>query len=161
MSLIATLSEALDHAHRSGLPHGGLSPEAIQLVNLPPGEDTLFAAWPIVHYYGFAPLLGPGDLTRSATYAPTAAAASEPNGDDFYALAGILQALLTGVPPNDDAAEASLNALPEGLAATLRRARAADPATRFSSGADLVLALRDASVTARRDEDQPRRQPAR
>jgi hypothetical protein len=154
LSLIATLCEALDHAHRSGLPHGGLSPEAIQLVNLPPGEDTLFAAWPIVHYHGFAALLGPGDTTSSAAYRPTVAAASNPSADDFYALAGILQALLTGVPPNDEAAEAALDALPEGLAATLRRARAADPTTRFGSGADFVLALRDASATARRDEDQ-------
>lgn len=155
LSLIATLCEALDHAHRSGLPHGGLSPEAIQLVNLPPGEDTLFAAWPIVRYHGFAALIGPGEVPVTATYQPPAAVASkEPNGDDFYALAGILQALLTGVPPTDDGAETALNALPEGLAAALRRARAIDPATRFSSGADFIMALRDASVAARRNEDQ-------
>ena len=155
LSLIATLCEALDHAHRNGLPHGALSPEAIQLVNLPPGEDTLFAAWPIVRYHGFAALIGPGEVAITAAYIPTAAAASgEPNGDDLYALAGILQALLTGVTPASDEAEAALNALPEGLAATLRRARAADPATRFSSGADFVLALRDASASARRSEDQ-------
>ncbi len=155
LSLIATLCEALDHAHRSGLPHGALSPEAIQLVNLPPGEDTLFAAWPIVRYHGFAALIGPGEAALSAAYTPTAGTASgDPNGDDFYTLAGILQALLTGVPPADDAAEAALNTLPEELTTTLRRARAADPAARFSSGADFVLALRDASAAARRNEDQ-------
>ena len=155
LSLMATLCEALDHAHRSGLPHGALSPAVIQLVNLPPGEDTLFAAWPIVRYHGFAPLLGPGEAAITAAYLPTAEAASgDPNGDDFYALAGILQALLTGVPPAADGAEAALNTLPEGLATTLRRARAADPAARFSSGADFVLALRDVSAAARRNEDQ-------
>ncbi|HEY8598426.1 MAG TPA: hypothetical protein VIL85_08340 [Thermomicrobiales bacterium] len=155
LSLIATLCEALDHAHRGGLPHGALSPEAIQLVNLPPGEDTLFAAWPIVRYHGFAPLIGPGETAIAVAYIPAAGAASnEPKGDDFYALAGILQALLTGVSPADEGAEAALNTLPEGLAATLHRARAADPAARFNSGADFVLALRDASTAARRNEDQ-------
>ncbi|MGN6700618.1 MAG: hypothetical protein ACTHMR_20880, partial [Thermomicrobiales bacterium] len=60
LGLIATLCETLDHAHHQGLAHGGLTPDAIRLTNLPPGQDALHAAWPILHEYGFRPLLGAG-----------------------------------------------------------------------------------------------------
>src|SRR6188508_3715629 len=53
LGLLATLGDALDYAHRRGLDHGELTPEAIQLVNLPPGEDTLYAAWPLLLNFGF------------------------------------------------------------------------------------------------------------
>ena len=39
----------------------------IRLVNLPPGEDTLYAAWPILLYYGFAGIVG---LTAEAAPSP-------------------------------------------------------------------------------------------
>ncbi len=155
LSLIATLCEAMDHAHRLGLPHGNLTPEAVQLANLPPGEDTLFAAWPIVRYHGFAALIGPGEGgDRSPYAAPEDATGAGSSSGDRYALAAILYALLTGAPPVADAMTAPPDTLPGGLATTLRRALAADPASRFGSGADFVLALRDASAAARRNDDK-------
>ncbi len=152
LSLIATLGEALDHAHRQGLPHGNLTPAAIQLANLPPGEDTLFAAWPIVRDHGFAPLLG-GAAAQSPYRAPGATSGGS-RGDDLYALAAILHALLTGAPPTSGENLEGHEHLPEGMAAILRRALAADPASRYASAADFILALREASAIARRNEEK-------
>lgn len=153
LSLIATLGEALDHAHRLGLPHGNLTPAAIQLANLPPGEDTLFAAWPIVRQHGFARLLGSGAAAQSPYRAPEATPEGS-SSDDLYALAAILHALLTGAPPTSADNLAENESLPEGMAVTLRRALAADPASRYASAADFILALREASAITRRNEEK-------
>lgn len=154
LGLTATLCDALDHAHRLGLAHGGLTPDTIQLVNLPPGEDTLYAAWPILLYYGFAGTLGSAVDSSPSPYAPPEGNPGEaPIRADLYSLAGVLHVLLTGVPPAVGGDETALATLPAGLAATLRRALAADPAERFGAGSDFVLALRDASTADRRGAD--------
>ena len=154
LSLIATLGEALDHAHRQGLPHGDLTPAAIQLANLPPGEDTLFAAWPIVRYHGYARLLGGGETPENAAYRAPEATGEGSSSGDLYALAAILHTLLTGTPPAAGGAPSESDDLPEGMAATLRRALAPDPASRYATAADFILALREASAIARRNEDK-------
>jgi serine/threonine-protein kinase len=155
LGLIATLGDALDHAHRQDLAHGELTPEAIQLVNLPPGEDTLYAAWPLLHNFGFAPLVGPSALEGSIAdaYRPPEAHVEDPSQADCYALAGILHALLTGVPPKPGGDPAALATVAESYAAVLRRALSADPAERYASCPDLLVALRDAAAADRRHDD--------
>ncbi len=154
IGLVATLCDALDHAHGLGLAHGALAPETIQLVNLPPGEDTLYAAWPFLLCYGFADILGPtGDTPRASPYTPPEEDGSaDPRRADLYALAGVLHVLLTGIPPIVGGAAEALATLPPALAAIMRRALAAEPTERFGTGAELVLALRDAVASERRGE---------
>ena len=154
LGLIATLCETLDHAHHQGLAHGGLTPDAIRLTNLPPGQDALHAAWPILHEYGFRPLLGAGGPPSSdlAAYLPPEGAGDDSARADIYALAAILRALLAGAPATTNNGEAP-PILPEALAATLRRALAPEPRMRFGSGAELLAALREAMSADRRDDD--------
>jgi hypothetical protein len=155
LGLIATICEALDQAQRLDLPHGGLTPAAIQIVNLPAGEDSLYAAWPLLLYHGYAPLLH--DVAKGATapYAPPVAAEGALRGrDDIYALAGVVEQLLTGRPPGTAPAEGAPAALPEAILAILDRARATEPSARFATGADFLLALREAAATDRRGEEQ-------
>ncbi len=155
LGLIATLCEALDQAHRRDLPHGRITPAAIQIVNLPAGEDSLYAAWPLLLYHGYAPLLHDVADAVATPYAPPIAAEGALRGrDDIYALAGVVEQLLTGgapgtAPENDDAVT-----LPEAVVAVLDRARAVEPTARFATGADFLLALRDAATTDRRGEEQ-------
>jgi hypothetical protein len=154
LGLIATLCEALDHAQRLSLPHGGLTPAAIQIVNLPPGEDSLYAAWPLLLYHGFAPLLPEDADVVPSPYAPPVAAEGALRGrDDIHALAGVLEQLLTGRVPGTAPEDGGV-ALPEMIAAVLGRARAVEPGARFASGADFLSALRDAAAVDRRGEEQ-------
>jgi len=153
--LVATLCEALDQAHRRDLPHGGLSPAAIQIVNLPAGEDSLYAAWPLLLYHGYAPLLqGAADAVISPYAPPTAAEGALRGRDDIYALAGVLEQLLTGSAPGTAAENSAAAALPAVVVAVLARARAAEPTARFATGAEFLQSLRDAAATDRRGEEQ-------
>lgn len=155
LGLIATLCETLDQAQRLDLPHGGLTPAAIQIVNLPPGEDSLYAAWPLLLYHGYIPLLRDAAEVAASPYAPPTAAEGALRGrDDIYALAGVVEQLLTGSAPGTAPADGGTVALPELVVAVLDRARAAEPSARFATGADLLLALREAAATDRRGEEQ-------
>jgi hypothetical protein len=155
LGLIATLCETLDHAHHQGLVHGGLTPDAIRLTNLPPGQDALQASWPILHEYGFVPLLGAGEPGSPdlAAYQPPEETSNEGTRADIYALAAILRALLAGKPAAASEGEAAPT-LPEALDTTLQRALAAEPRARFGSGAEFLAALREAMSADRRDDDE-------
>ncbi len=155
LGLIATLGEAIDYAHRLGQPHGRLTPDAIQLTNLPPGEDTLFAAWPIIRYYGFASLLTiPPEADSPYQQPAREEAAASPESDDRYALAAILYALLTGTPPDAEQTLPGLATLAEELASPLRRALSPDPANHYGTAAEFILALREGSAAARQNEEK-------
>ncbi len=155
LGLIATLCEALDQAHRRDLPHGGITPAAIQIVNLPAGEDSLYAAWPLLLYHGYAPLLHDVADAVATPYAPPIAAEGALRGrDDIYALAGVVEQLLTGGAPENASENDDAVTLPEAVVAVLDRARAVEPTARFATGADFLLALRDAATTDRRGEEQ-------
>lgn len=155
LSLLATLGDALDYAHRLDLAHGELTPEAIQLANLPPGEDTLYAAWPLVLNFGFAGLIGPNALEGSIAdaYLPPGEFGGPDKRADVYALAGLLHLMLTGAPPKVGGDPEALTGVGDGYAAVLRRALGANVADRYQSCPDLLVALRDAAAAERRSED--------
>lgn len=155
LGLLATIGDALDFAHRKDLAHGELTPESIQLVNLPAGEDTLYAAWPLLISFGFAALLGPNALEGSIAdaYRPPEDDVEQASQADCYALAGVLHVLLTGVPPKVGGDPAALATVSDGYAAVLRRALSADRAERYASCPDLLVALRDAAAAERRHDD--------
>ena len=155
LGLIATIGDALDFAHRQDLAHGGLTPDAIQLLNLPPGEDTLYATWPMLLQLGYAAAIGPNASAGSiadAYHAPAGAEGAVPH-TDCYALAGVLHTLLTGVPPQVDGDPTALATLSDGFATVLRRALSAAPDERYASCPELLLALRDAAAADRRDDE--------
>lgn len=155
LGLLATIGDALDFAHRAEVAHGELTPEAIQLVNLPPGEDTLYAAWPLVLNVGYAGLIGPNALVGSIadTYRPPEDF-DEPSAQaDCYALAGVLHLLLTGVPPVAGGDATALATIGDGYATVLRRALSAAPGERYASCPNLLVALRDAATAERRNDD--------
>jgi len=155
LGLLATLCEALDQAHRLARPHGGITPAAIQIVNLPVGEDSLYAAWPLLLYHGYAPLLRDIAAAPASPYAPPVAAEEAQRGsDDIYALAGVVEQLLTGKVPGSAPDDSAAVTLPEAVVAVLARARAATPSARFATGADFLQALREAAVTDQRGEEQ-------
>ena len=155
IGLVATLCEALDQAHRLDLPHGGLSPATIQLANLPAGEDSLYAAWPLLLYHGYAPLLhGVADTSASPYAPPTAAEGALHGRDDIYALAGVVERLLTGRAPGAAPDDGEAAPLPAVVAAILDRARSVEPTARFASGAEFLQALRDAAATDRHGDGQ-------
>ncbi len=155
LGLIATIADALDFAHRQDLAHGGLTPDAIQLVNLPPGEDTLYATWPMLLHFGYVAVIGPNALPGSIAeaYQPPVSEGGTAARADGYALAGVLHTLLTGVPPQVGGDATALATLSTGFATVLRRALSADADERYASCPELLLALRDAAAADRRDDE--------
>lgn len=156
LRLAATTGDALDYAHRRGLVHGGIAPGAIQLLNLPPREESLDATWPLLGDFGFAQIAG-SLATAHPALAPYQPPERGPGVDrvraDLYALAGVLVAALIGAPPTLDGVGRGA-ALGTELAATLDRALALDPGDRYSSGAELMLALSEAVVADGREQHE-------
>ncbi len=153
------IAAGVDHAHQSGLVHGGLKPQQVVL----DGQDH-----PLVTDFGLAPLRWPrpDGVTvvvpeRDAAYAapelvtggaPTAAA-------DRYAFATIAYELLTGETPFQgephDLMNAQLDATPPApsqlnpaltheIDRVLQRGLAKDPRARWLSCTEMVDALADA-----------------
>lgn len=157
LRLIALLSDALDHAHRQGLAHGGVTPGSIHLTSLPPGRDTLYAAWPLLGNFGLAGIADHsiGAHPAVAPYRPPehGLAGSNPMQADLYALAAVLVTMLTGEPPEQQEDRVTAVSLSPGVGTVLQRALALNPRERFGSGAEFVLALQDAIAVDERGTD--------
>ncbi|HET8631754.1 MAG TPA: family 16 glycoside hydrolase [Thermomicrobiales bacterium] len=152
LRLVAALGDALDYAHRQGLAHGGLTADTILLANVLPGDDVFHDAWPFLADFGFLGLASDAGagivLPELPPHAPEAGDARRspfPSAaPDLYALAAVLAELLTGARPGAADAAAARAGLPPALGGVLARALAPEPADRYASGAELVLALQEA-----------------
>ncbi|HZD24396.1 MAG TPA: BTAD domain-containing putative transcriptional regulator, partial [Acidimicrobiia bacterium] len=128
LTLIDQVGEALSHAHRSGVTHGGLKP-----------ENVLFDDAGAAHLGDF-PILP----WREGPYvAPEVRQAQEPTSQsDIYAFGLIIHELLTGSLPPDGRPSRLL--APE-LQDAIKNATATDPRNRFDRVEDLVRAVRRAT----------------
>src|SRR5438046_5946190 len=126
LRIFEQVASALDYAHRRGVAHGALTPDAIIV-------DA--NEWALVGDFAMRGLLDA---------APDGARANEPAaGADQRALAAIAQHCLTGVPIGDGppAPDDGLPGLPVHVSQALRRALSSRQADRFPSVVDFVAAL--------------------
>jgi serine/threonine protein kinase len=158
MTILEGVAAGLDHAHRGGVVHGSLRPDAILL-----GPDVR----PLLADVGLESLRRPPgalspDLTgeRAAYLAPEqAAAAVATAASDRYALATLAYHLLTGRTPfagdPDDVLRDHLHGTPRppsqvnprlgpAVDRVFSRGLAREPDVRWQTGAQLVAALREA-----------------
>lgn len=155
--------DALDAAHRRGVVHRDVKPGnlmvqdgpdgvAVQLVDFGAAETEAGAARRVTPIESGAPLGTP------AYVAPEQIQGRGEPASDLYALGGTLFRLLTGRDPYPVSAPAVYRAhleepvptlppaVPEALAAVVRRALAKRPADRFASAASMAAALRVAGA---------------
>lgn len=146
-------AEGLAHAHRAGIVHGALRPEALWL-SAASERATLK-----VGDLGIAPVL-PVEATAAPAYlTPEQARGGPPDArSDVYSLGTLLYELLIGVPPFnlsdlERAAEKHLRArpvpprlvrpeIPAALETIVLRCLAKAPEARFANAGDLAEALR-------------------
>ncbi len=104
VALLATVAEAVQHAHEKGIIHRDLKPANIMLQG---------SKRPVVMDFGIAKLLGkgagmtqPGTLVGTPSYMPPEQAGEEPDKigphSDVYSLGAILYNLLSGKPPFEE-----------------------------------------------------------
>jgi len=153
LALARQAAEGLGHAHRAGIVHGALRPEALRLSAA--SERATLKAGDL----GIAPVL-PVEATAAPAYlTPEQARGDPPDArSDVYNLGTLLYELLVGVPPFnlsdlDRAAEKHLRArpvpprlvrpeIPAALETIVLRCLAKAPEERFAHAADLAQALR-------------------
>jgi eukaryotic-like serine/threonine-protein kinase len=125
--------DAVAFAHAHGVVHRDLKPENVMVG---PFGEVLVMDW------GVAQLLGdtgiekhPGSVVGTLGYmAPEQARGEDVDGRaDVYALGGLLQFLLTGVPPDAAALRG-----PRPLQAICRKSRAPDPDSRYANASALA-----------------------
>ncbi|MCS6883473.1 MAG: protein kinase [Oscillochloridaceae bacterium] len=153
LDLARQCAEGLDHAHRAGIVHGALRPEALRLSSV--GEEATLKVGDL----GIAPVL-PVEATAMPAYlTPEQARSGPPDArSDVYGLGTLLYELLIGVPPFnlsdlDRATEKHLRArpvpprvvrpeIPAALETIVLRCLAKAPEERFAHAGDLAEALR-------------------
>ena len=139
LDIVLQAAAGLQAAHDVRWVHGNLSPDTIVLSKTAGG-------YPIVKLIGFTQeflLPGeprPSDLTVRPEYAsPERLAGQRPDAQsDVFSLGAVLYRLLTGEPPTPPARYEGVS---ESLRATLDRALAPSPSTRFQTVAEFAAAI--------------------
>lgn len=166
LTVLRGIAGAIDHAHATGLHHGGLEPAVVKLA--PDGT-------PLVADFGLARLATASQVPRrsavgfrSAAYLAPEHVLGEPGGPaaDVYAFAAIAYDLLTGTAPFDEAGTSARDqldahlrrqpappstrdpSLPAQVDDVLLGGLAKDPAGRWSSCGAMLGALERALPTA-------------
>ena len=162
-ALLATLAEAVAHAHSRGVLHRDIKPSNVIVSQ---------EGRPMLLDFGLASLADTERLTMSgqmlgtpAFMAPEQARGKWDERTDVYGLGALLFAALTGVPPSqgDSLAECLAQlmsgpapdprdyspGIPPALAALCRRCLAKDSEARFSSASELAAALAEVDMRAR------------
>ncbi len=170
--LVATLADALEHAHRQGVVHRDVKPSNVLL------RDGQLDS-PVLTDFGVARMVEATVATAAGTTlgTPTYMAPEQGEGQpgdarsDIYALGVILYELLTSKPPFEAESPYALilhhihtppppprtlrPALPKALEAVTLRALAKEPAARYPSAAAFAAALRQSLGPATRPRLRP------
>lgn len=170
--LVATLADALEHAHRQGVVHRDVKPSNVLL------RDGRLDS-PVLTDFGVARMVEATVATDAGTTLGTPIYMSPEQGEgksgdarsDIYALGVILYELLTGQPPFEAESPYALILrhihtppprpralrpdLPKALEAVTLHALAKEPTARFPSAAAFAAALRHSLTTA----PEPRLRP--
>jgi serine/threonine-protein kinase len=157
--IVAQVAEALDYAHSRGVIHRDVKPGNIMIE---PGDRVTLTDFGIAKTVGGAQLTQVGAIVGTPEYLAPEQALGQPTDHraDLYALGIVLFELLTGRTPfRAETPLATLHAqiytpppfptdlnqqIPSTVAAVVMQSLAKEPAQRFQSGRDFVLALRRA-----------------
>jgi len=165
IQIMATVCDAVDYAHRSGMIHRDLKPANV-MVNQ--------QGQPILMDFGVAKMLGETRFTATGTVIGTALYMSPEQARglrpderaDVYSLGVMLFEMLSGHPPFEgdsavvilmkhvnepvpDLRQLNLS-IPNDLVAVVEKALAKNPAERYQSAAEVAAALRAADVRGSR-----------
>jgi tRNA A-37 threonylcarbamoyl transferase component Bud32 len=162
IGLVAQIAAALDHAHASGVVHRDVKPANIMIE---PGGQLKVMDFGIAKLETGANLTSTGSIMGTPNYmSPEQAKGLKVDGrSDLFSLGCVLYECLTGAKPfhgesvsvilvkilTEEPPPVDLAAvgLPAEIGSVLKRAVAKDPAGRYTSGKDLVEALRTAGHT--------------
>jgi serine/threonine protein kinase len=166
VQLFASISKAIDHAHREGVIHGDIKPAHILLDKRHAAPHS--AGLPMLTDFGIAKIMGAGVGITSGIWLGTPLYVSPERAQghpatersDIYSLGVILYELYTGVCPfqgenvtailmqhviSAPKHPALINpSIPPALSAVILRALAKNPAERFASASDLTTAVAEA-----------------
>ena len=141
VTIVDGLLAAVEVAHAAGIAHAAICPEVVALTSSGHVRLDGFAVAATLPA-GASPSLAPLEFTAPEVRAGAAADGTA----DLYASAAIAWTLLTGQPPGS--ADSMGSPPPPALAATLRRALAADRPRRHGTAAELRGALLGAAVAS-------------
>ncbi|MDR3106891.1 MAG: hypothetical protein LBU05_01640, partial [Bifidobacteriaceae bacterium] len=127
------LAKILGAVHAKQIAHGGVRPANLVLGTQGPVLTGFGAAVPVG-----APYRAPADQAAWAPPEASSGQATASPGDDVYALAGLVRALIQGPSPVGGFQD---QALPEALSEVLDRAQAVEPAARYATMAGFSAAL--------------------
>ena len=167
VDLVATLADAVQHAHERGVVHRDLKPANVLLRGDDPGD-------PVLSDFGIARVIDATLATGQSALLGTPAYMAPEQGQggtgdersDIYALGVILYELVCGKPPfaadspyalilqhvhNRPPSPRTLRPdLPSALEGALLRALAKDPGDRFATAAEFARAVRSGAIAAER-----------
>lgn len=142
INLLAQVADALDAAHAAGIVHRDVKPHNI----LVEGDRAYLSD------FGLAKAVDESGAASGASVVGTAQYMSPEQwrGDsigpaaDVYSLGCVLYEALTGIPPFQRGEEDTEPELPQGVDEAIRQAVAKEPAQRYATAGDLLVAARAA-----------------